>query len=62
MDPRWQWVEITTWGDPAPVYVKGKCNHTDVVPVEAGGIFGDGEVLAHLCLTCDAQLPAEVRP
>ena len=28
------------------------CGHLETVPVESGG-----ETVAHLCLTCDAQLP-----
>lgn len=54
LDPRWQWIEERTFGDPEPTYVRGSCNHLDVVPVESGGL-----VVAHLCLTCDAQLPGE---
>ena len=56
LDPRWEWVELRRFGDPQPTYVKGACNHLEVVPVESGG-----EVVAHLCLTCDAQLPEEWR-
>jgi hypothetical protein len=54
LDPRWDWIEVSTWGDPGPLYVKGACRHVDVVPVES---VVDGQVLAQLCLTCDAQLP-----
>lgn len=52
LDPRWEWVEIWRFGEVNPVHVRGRCNHLDLVPVEAGG-----EVVAHLCLTCDQQLP-----
>jgi hypothetical protein len=52
LDPRWEWVEITscegkTW------YVKGRCKHLEIVPVEAA--IG-GEILAWLCVTCDTRL------
>lgn len=57
-DPRWEWVEAPRkLSDPAPRYVKGRCRHTEVVPVEAGG-----ELVAQLCLTCDTQLPGEWKP
>jgi hypothetical protein len=61
LDPRWEWVEDRRLCDVGPSYVKGACNHLEVVPVEtaAGGVV---EVVAHLCLTCDAQLPAEWKP
>lgn len=52
LDPRWEWIELRRLGDAEPTYLKGTCNHLDVVPVEAGG-----ERVARLCLTCDAQLP-----
>lgn len=34
----------------------GACPHADTVPVE---LLDDGEIVAHLCPDCDAQLPAE---
>lgn len=54
-DPRWEWVEVTRLGDPQRRYVKGYCNHLEVVPVESGG-----DLVAILCLTCDTQLPADL--
>lgn len=57
LDPRWNWVEVGTFASPEPEYWKGPCNHLEVVPVESGG-----ETVAHLCLTCDARLPAEWQP
>ena len=54
LDPRWEWYEVTKFGDAEPQYMKLRCNHLDVVPVE--DVFGE-RVIAHLCLTCDAQLP-----
>lgn len=54
-DRRWEWHELRNLrGD--VWWVRGRCLHTEVVPVESGG-----RVVAHLCLTCDAQLP-EVWP
>ena len=54
LDPRWEWGEFRRLGDAQPTYVKGPCRHTEVVPV-----VSSGETVAHLCLTCDQQLPAE---
>lgn len=51
LDPRYEWVEVTRIGEAGPSFVRGACKHLDTVPVEAGG-----EVVAHLCLTCDMQL------
>lgn len=56
-DPRWDWVEVGSWGGPSRL-VRGRCLHADVVPVESVLC----EVVAHLCTTCDVQLPAEWRP
>jgi hypothetical protein len=58
LDPHWEWVQVINFGDAAPQYVRGRCNHLEVVPVEST----DGEIVAHLCQTCDTQLPAEWRP
>jgi hypothetical protein len=55
LDPRWDWIEVWELGKPDPVYIRGMCNHLEVKPVEAV----TGEVVAHLCVTCDSQLPAE---
>lgn len=60
LDPRWQWVEIRALCDTEPRYERGRCNHLEVVPVRQSEKLG-GEVVAHLCLTCDEQLPAEWR-
>ena len=56
-DPRWEWLEVTRLGDRERRYMRGRCRHIDVVPVESGGV-----VVAHLCLTCDAQLHEEWQP
>ena len=53
LDPRWDWHEVTAIGDSERSYVKGLCNHLETMSVES-----DGEIVARLCLTCDAQLPA----
>lgn len=55
LDPRWEWVEITTWGGPEE-WIKGACNHLTPAPVHAEPT---GELVAHLCPDCDAQLPKE---
>lgn len=56
LDPRWEWIETRQFGEENPSYVRGACCHLEVVPVESGG-----ETVAHLCTTCDTQLPAEWR-
>jgi hypothetical protein len=60
LDPRWEWVEERQLCNPDPTYVRGACNHLEVVPVASA--LDEDVVLAHLCLTCDQQLPAEWRP
>lgn len=55
LDPRWDWIEVTTYGDSGPRWVKGYCRHLELEPVDSV----DGERVAVLCRTCDAQLPAE---
>jgi len=51
LDPRWQWVELAEFGKRDTTYIRGRCNHLELVPVESL----DGEVVAKLCLTCDQQ-------
>jgi hypothetical protein len=53
LDPRWEWIEVTRFGDPEREYIRGRCLHTEVVPVESV----TGGVVAQLCRTCDTQLP-----
>lgn len=53
-DPRWEWINVTTYGG-KPEYVKGACRH--LTPAEVRSTV-TGELLAHLCPDCDAQLPA----
>ena len=54
LDPRWEWFEAHRFGDAEPRYIRGRCLHTEVVDVCRSL---DGERVAQLCLTCDAQLP-----
>jgi hypothetical protein len=54
LDPRWEWIDITSM-DGRPEYVKGACRH--LTPAEVCSVV-TGELLAHLCPDCDAQLPA----
>lgn len=56
LDERWEWVEITTLTDLGPRYVRGRCNHLELIPVESV----TRDVVARLCPTCDTQLPAEL--
>ena len=57
LDPRWEWIECPELGGIVH-YVRGLCRHLEVVPVESV----DGETVAHLCTTCDTQLPEEWKP
>jgi hypothetical protein len=45
---------IGAYRETAATQPKDRCLHAEVVPV-----VSYGETLAHLCLTCDEQLPAE---
>jgi hypothetical protein len=57
LDPRWDWIDISTYGEgPGTTFIKGACNHLEVEPVTDV----DGDLVAHLCRTCDTQLPAEM--
>lgn len=58
LDPRWEWINISTYGG-GPEYVKGGCRH--LTPVDVRSIVTD-ELLARLCPDCDGQLPAEFDP
>ena len=57
LDPRWEWIDVREFSDPGPKWLRGPCRHLEAVPVESGG-----ETVAHLCTTCDEQLPEEWRP
>jgi hypothetical protein len=52
-DDRWEWIEVGNLSKAEPDWVRGRCKHTEIVPVESGGV-----VVARLCLTCDTQLEA----
>jgi len=54
LDPRWDWIEVTTVGDRERRYVKGLCRHLETVPVASV----TGEIVARLCVTCDSQIGA----
>jgi len=54
LDPRWEWLRVERLGMPDE-WIKIRCLHAEVIPVES---IVTGETLAHLCLTCDEQLPA----
>lgn len=58
LDPRWEWVDTPTVGDPYSV-TKGRCLHLTPEPVHAQPT---DELVAYLCPDCDAQLPAEWDP
>ncbi len=53
VDTRYEWRELRSL-DGRVRWVRGRCLHVHVVPVESGG-----ETVAHLCLVCDEQLPEE---
>lgn len=57
LDPRWDWIECPEF-DGTIRYVRGLCNHLEAVRVEST----EGETVAHLCKTCDRQLPPEWKP
>jgi hypothetical protein len=52
LDPRWEWVEVGFFSGETR-YVKGRCKHLEIVPVESAV---DGHTLAWLCVTCDTRL------
>jgi hypothetical protein len=58
-DPRSEWVEITTFGAEEE-WIKGRCVHFD--PVAVITVWPDEQLVAWLCVDCDAQLPASFRP
>lgn len=58
-DPRWEWINVATLTD-NDEWLRGCCTHLNVVPVRQAVTLG-GAVVAHLCTTCDTQLPSEWR-
>lgn len=53
LDPRWDWVDVTSALDSYPKYMQGTCNHLTPEPVTTQA----GETVALLCPDCDTQLP-----
>lgn len=51
-EPAFDTTEIRIFGERDPVGYVMRCTHANVLPVETGG-----EVIAHLCIDCDTQLP-----
>lgn len=49
LDPHWEWLAVEELGKRDPIYIKGRCKHLELEPVESA----DGEDIARLCLTCD---------
>lgn len=56
-DPRFEWIHVPEYGN-EDQWIRGHCNHLTPVPVHA---HPTGELVAHLCPDCDAQLPPEYR-
>lgn len=54
----WEWIELRTLCGEVD-YVKGRCKHLAITPVD---LILTGEVVAQLCLNCNTQLPAEWQP
>lgn len=60
LDPNYEWVEMTRLGDVEPSFIRGRkkaCPHLRRVRVES--TVEPHEVVAQLCLECDAQLDAK---
>lgn len=57
-DPRFDWIWTPDAGN-EDQWIRGRCNHLTPIPVHAQPT---GELVAHLCPDCDAQLPAEWSP
>ena len=58
LDPNYEWIEVTNFGDSEPSYIKGGCKHRQVVPIYGDGREGflDPTPIAHLCTVCERQL------
>lgn len=52
LDSRWEWHRTQAFGM-RDRYVRSRCKHLEVVPVDS---IVTGETLAWLCVTCDEQL------
>lgn len=53
LDGEYAWAEIKAWDGTHLRFVRESCRHTQVVDVRAV----TGQLVAHLCLVCDQQLP-----
>lgn len=58
-DPRFEWVDISTHVL-GTEWIRGECNHLTPEPVIT--VWPDEQLVAWLCVDCDAQLPANYRP
>lgn len=47
LDPRWEWVDVTTF-DGKPTWIKGRCNH---LLSERTSVL-DGDSILDRCVTC----------
>lgn len=46
-------IDVSTWG--RVQYLEMSCPHNLVIPIESA--LDPSEIIAHLCLRCDEQLP-----
>ncbi len=59
LDPRWDWVEVSTFSQPDQ-WIKGQCKHLTPAPVEVTDPVTDEVILvARLCPDCDTQLETD---
>lgn len=54
-DPRFEWIHVPEFGN-EDQWIRGQCHHLAPIPVRA---HPTGELVAHLCPDCDAQLSSE---
>lgn len=57
-DPRFEWVQIQTFSDPKPRWIKGPCNHLTPAPVD----LRTGELVAWWCPDCGEQFERDRWP
>lgn len=58
LDPRWDWIDITPISEPPGTrFIKGACRHLPRFVDRVENV--DGDLVGHLCTTCDAALPPE---
>lgn len=59
LDPRWDWVEVSTYTQPDQ-WIKGECKHLTPDPVTVTDpVTEDVILVAWLCADCDGQFPPE---